>query len=64
VIVCSCLAVCHRTVDAVLASGAASVPEVTARCGAGGRCGGCWPNLQRLLDDHAGQRTSDAHAAA
>lgn len=64
-IVCSCLAVSDRTVDAVLASGASSVGEVTARCGAGGRCGGCWPSLQRLLDEHDDQRrNADTYAVA
>lgn len=64
-IVCSCLAVSDRTVDAVLASGAASVGEVTARCGAGGRCGGCWPSLQRLLDEHEPhRRDADTFAVA
>lgn len=65
-IVCSCLAVSDRTVDAVLASGATTVDEVTSRCGAGGRCGGCWPSLQRLLDERTTTpgTASDSHAAA
>ncbi|MGH9274825.1 MAG: (2Fe-2S)-binding protein [Acidimicrobiales bacterium] len=54
--VCSCLAVTDRTVDAVIASGASTLDDVTERCGAGSRCGGCWPELQRLLDAHGEHR--------
>lgn len=52
VFVCSCRAVTDRTVDAAIASGATTVRDVAERCGAGSRCGGCWPELQRLLDEH------------
>jgi bacterioferritin-associated ferredoxin len=48
--VCHCKAVTDRTVDAVIVSGAKSVAEITARCAAGGECGGCHRLLQRLLD--------------
>jgi bacterioferritin-associated ferredoxin len=51
--VCSCHAVSDRTVRAAIASGAATVEEVTERCRAGGRCGSCWPTLDRLIDEHA-----------
>ena len=50
--VCSCLAVTDRVVNAAIATGAATVEEITARCRAGGRCGGCAPALQRLLERH------------
>ena len=52
-IVCSCQATSDRTVRAAIASGASSIDEVARRCGAGARCGGCWPTLARLLDEHA-----------
>ena len=52
--VCSCRAVTDRTVRAAIASGARSVDDVAARCGAGSRCGGCWPALAELLDEHRG----------
>ncbi len=55
-IVCSCRAVSDRTVRAAIASGAESIDDVANRCGAGSRCGGCWPSLARLLDD---QRPAD-----
>ena len=51
--VCSCRAVTDRTVHAAIASGATSVEEVAERCGAGSKCGGCWPELERILDEHA-----------
>jgi len=54
--VCSCRAVTDRTVDAAIASGAATIPEVIDRCGAGSRCGGCWPELERLLELHEAEQ--------
>jgi bacterioferritin-associated ferredoxin len=64
VIVCSCRAVTDRTIDAAIASGAPTIDEVTARCGAGGRCGGCWPELQRLLDAHDAAHTEPGQDVA
>lgn len=51
-LVCSCNVVSERTVRAAVASGARTIDEVAARCGAGSRCGGCWPALAELLDAH------------
>ena len=51
--VCSCRAVTDRTVHAAIASGATCIEDVAERCGAGSRCGGCWPELERLLHEHA-----------
>jgi bacterioferritin-associated ferredoxin len=48
--VCHCKVVTDRTIDAVIASGARTVAEVTARCHAGGGCGGCHGRLQALID--------------
>jgi bacterioferritin-associated ferredoxin len=48
--ICHCKAVTDRTIDAVISSGARSVAEVTARCKAGGDCGGCHRRLQALID--------------
>jgi bacterioferritin-associated ferredoxin len=61
--VCSCRAVTDRTIDAVIASGATTIDEVSDRCGAGGKCGGCSPELERLLTEHS-ERMALASAAA
>jgi len=64
-IVCSCRSVNDATVRAAIASGADSLEEIEMRCNAGGRCGGCWPELERLLAKQAEEATLRAsHAAA
>lgn len=63
--VCSCLAVTDRTVNAAIAAGASSVEEITDRCAAGGCCGGCWLELQHLLDSHRSRQAgAGRHSAA
>jgi bacterioferritin-associated ferredoxin len=54
--VCSCKAVTDRTVDAAIASGATCIEEIAERCGAGSRCGGCSPELERLLHESTPRR--------
>lgn len=55
-VVCSCLAVNDRAVRDAIANGAASIDDLSAKCRAGGRCGGCWPELERLLAEHDRER--------
>jgi bacterioferritin-associated ferredoxin len=62
--VCSCRGVTDRTIDAVIAVGARSVEEIARRCGAGARCGGCGPALERLLAEHDARRADDACTSA
>lgn len=50
--VCSCLAVSDRTVRAAISGGALTVDDLARTCSAGGRCGGCRPELERLLAMH------------
>lgn len=50
VIVCHCRSVSDRVVHAEVRSGATTVDDVTARCGAGSDCGGCLRRLQQLVD--------------
>jgi len=50
-VVCSCRAVTDRDVRAAILAGAATTEDLGRLCGAGGRCGGCWPTLHRLIDD-------------
>ncbi len=47
--ICHCRAVTDATIEAAIASGAVTLDEVARRCGAGSRCGGCWPALEALL---------------
>ena len=63
-IVCSCRRISDRTVGAAAASGAATLEELIARCGAGGRCGGCHPELERILESHVVIRSAAHHSAA
>jgi bacterioferritin-associated ferredoxin len=53
-LVCSCRAVNDRAVRAAIDEGAHTVEEITDRCDAGAECFGCWPELERLLDEHTG----------
>ena len=48
-VVCHCERVSSSVIEAAIASGAATVPEVTSRCRAGGRCGGCRVTIEALL---------------
>ncbi len=48
--VCSCRGVTDRTIRATIQGGAETVEEIGRRCGAGTRCGGCWPVLDELID--------------
>jgi bacterioferritin-associated ferredoxin len=64
VYVCSCRAVNDTTVRAVIASGASSIEEIGARCGAGTQCGGCHVLLERLLAQAAVARPTARHHAA
>jgi bacterioferritin-associated ferredoxin len=63
VVVCSCRRVSDRAVREAIAEGALTVPDVTARCAAASRCGGCWPELERLINEHAGRRHRHAVGA-
>ncbi len=50
-IVCHCLAINDRLIEAVAAGEPVTVEDVIARCGAGARCGGCRDSIQQVLDD-------------
>jgi bacterioferritin-associated ferredoxin len=53
VYVCHCEVVCDGHIRAAIADGARDVDAVTARCGAGGACGGCVPAIEELLAEAA-----------
>ncbi len=63
-VVCSCRAVTDRTVHAAICAGASSVEQVSSLCTAGSRCGGCWPELQRLLAEFTDVRETRSESAA
>jgi bacterioferritin-associated ferredoxin len=50
VIVCHCRVVNHKDIEAAVESGARSVREVAAMCGAGTDCGGCVPTIADTVD--------------
>jgi bacterioferritin-associated ferredoxin len=54
VYVCHCRAVTDHVIKDEVSRGASSIDDLAARCGAGSRCGGCWPALEALL--HAASR--------
>lgn len=49
-VVCHCELVNDRTIREILSGDVMTVEQVTQRCGAGGRCGGCHESIERLLD--------------
>ena len=63
-VICSCRAVTDRAVLAAIADGATTVEAVTDRCAAASRCGGCWPELERLLGEHTTRRDFEVAAVA
>ena len=48
-VVCHCNAVNDRMIRSEIESGALDAETLAARCGAGTRCGGCQPVVERLL---------------
>lgn len=61
---CSCRAVTDRTILASIAAGARTPQDLAAMCGAGSRCGGCWPALAELLGEPCTMDEGAAHTAA
>lgn len=48
-IVCHCEEVHERAIKHAIAAGARDIDDIASACGAGANCGGCWPELQKLL---------------
>jgi NAD(P)H-nitrite reductase large subunit len=63
-VICSCRAVTDRAVVGAIEDGATTVAEVAARCAAASGCGGCGPELERLLAQHAPRRDRESVSAA
>ena len=53
VIVCHCEAVSDRAIRKAVRKGAQTVDEIAERCRAGAYCGGCTPEVARILDEQA-----------
>ena len=49
-VVCHCEQVNDRTIRKLLRDAEVTIDDVIARCGAGGRCGGCRDSIERMLD--------------
>lgn len=48
-LVCLCRRVSDRAVRSAIKDGARDVESISQKCGAGSRCGGCWPALEELI---------------
>jgi bacterioferritin-associated ferredoxin len=49
-IVCICRGVTERHLETLVASGARTVEQVEQVCGAGGDCGACRPEVERIVE--------------
>ena len=49
--ICHCRAVTDHELRDAIAAGARTLEDLGKCCGAGVRCGGCWPALYELLDE-------------
>jgi bacterioferritin-associated ferredoxin len=52
-LVCHCNGVTERRVRAAVQSGACTLRDVARSCGAGASCGGCRPEIARILSQEA-----------
>lgn len=57
--VCLCLGVTDREIDAALVAGARAVDQVGRFCGAGTCCGGCRPEIARMIAERCPARVVD-----
>jgi bacterioferritin-associated ferredoxin len=57
-IVCHCNRVNDRAIRAAVRGGAYSVEDVAECCGAAGRCGGCAPHVEEIIQE---ERSSVRH---
>lgn len=50
--ICHCKGVSERQIRSAINAGARTPVEIALQCRAGTGCGGCLPEVCRLLDDH------------
>ena len=61
--VCFCFSVTERKIrDVIKANNLTTVDGITHYCKAGGGCGGCKPELQKILDEVRGEQQKEAEA--
>ena len=58
--VCLCKGVTDRQIRAAISAGARDLGEIGVRCRAGTGCGGCVPEVCRLLQDHFAREAYNA----
>lgn len=63
-LICHCQQVNDQIIRTAIRAGASQPDELTRRCGAGGRCGGCLPALLELLDEVGANPNSAARNPA
>ena len=64
-LVCHCNGVTERRVRSAVQAGACTLREVARSCGAGASCGGCRPEIARILrQETAAAAQSDDHGPA
>ena len=61
-VICHCRAVNDVTIRNAVLAGAREPEELARLCGAGGRCGGCIPALEDLIDELV-PRHSEVHVS-
>ena len=49
-LVCHCQAVCDRAIRKAIRDGARTRRQVARACAAGGRCGGCRPAIDAIIE--------------
>jgi bacterioferritin-associated ferredoxin len=59
--VCHCRGVTDHTIEDEIERGASTIDDLAECCGAGSECGGCWPELERLLERHGHRELVTAH---
>jgi bacterioferritin-associated ferredoxin len=56
-IICICNAVCDRRLRGLAADGVRTLTQIEAACGAGGDCGTCQADIERIVAETALVRT-------
>lgn len=61
-VVCHCLAMNDAAIADIIDAGEHSVDAIVAACGAGGRCGGCRPVIEELVEGMSVRLSTAANA--